>query len=162
MDVINICIPSQKKAKLLTMARQSGRGMSEIVRDAIDRIPVVLLPEKICAGKISNRTVRQIRQDRAKGMSYRALAAKYGYGLRTVNRACLGRGCYGRVNDRIYKGRSAKLTEGLILEIAELLPKMTKTKIAEELRISRTLLYKAIKELEKLDNEYDSIAKKST
>lgn len=86
---------------------------------------------------IPDSVVRRMIEDKQQGLSYRQISRKYGYGLRTCNRAVDGRDCYAWVRRYSSPGRPPKLASEQREEIIRALAKgESKKLLALKYRVS--------------------------
>ena len=148
MAQLLVLVSDDAKSKLKRAAKEKGLSVSKLVENFSSTLRCREINNRFVTNtelKIGCTEVRQIRADRRQGMSYRALALKYGHGLRTVHRACRGEGYYGRVRQFVSKGRSLKFTTDQVLKLREEAKETSIFALSKKYNYPKTTLYKAIK-----------------
>jgi DNA invertase Pin-like site-specific DNA recombinase len=137
-------ISPSAKALLQKSAEERKLSLGRVIESLVKTLkpPLEIQDSPV---KIQPAEVRKIRKDRRNGMSYRALALKYGHGLRTVHRACRGEGCYRKIRQHVSAGRSPRFTAEQIEILKQESLENSLSALSKKYKCSRTTLYKAIK-----------------
>jgi hypothetical protein len=148
MAQLLVLVSNEAKTKLKRAARENGLSVSKLVENFSLSLRCREVNKRFIPNskvKIEDSEVRQIRADRRAGMSYRALALKYGHGLRTVHRACRGEGYYRRVRQFVSKGQALKFSPDQVLKLREEAKQTSIFALSKKYNYPKTTLYKAIK-----------------
>jgi hypothetical protein len=154
LSQLTISIPPVTKERLFLFCESRGMSVSEYVGKCIGSLrldpaiaPVTKASSRSFETKIPRSIVRQMVQERSQDppITYRALALKYGYALRTVHRACTGKGGYRSKVLRAKSGRRQLLTEEQRSQMREDYKTMTLAQLSHKYQVSSRTVLRRVK-----------------
>jgi hypothetical protein len=147
-----VWVPLDLKANFSEVAKKAGVSRQDFLAKIISRAVAnelnqrVLCPVKSTETLIPQQTVRLMLKDRAQDppISYRELAEKYGYALRTVHRACTAQGGYRTKVKRCSLGRKSKVSPEQRAEILLDSSSLTVLQLSKKYDVPRATVYRVI------------------